>query len=158
MRFILIDALTRLEPGVLAEARKTFDSADPIFADHFPGLPVVPGSLLSEAMSQTGGWLITATEDFACWPLVTAVTEAKFRRPVRPGDPITLTARLTSRRARDYEVSAEARIDDQRVASARLLFHGFDVAADASPALLEWVRDTYAAIGGPELVSLPTIG
>jgi 3-hydroxyacyl-[acyl-carrier-protein] dehydratase len=155
VRFILIDALTRLEPGVLAEARKTFDPADEIFADHFPGMPLVPGSLLSEAMSQTGGWLVSATEDFLWWPLVTAVTEAKFRRLVRPGDALTLTARLTGRRARDYEVSAETRIGDQRVASARLLFHGFDVAGDASPALDDWVRDTYAAIGGPQLVSLP---
>ncbi len=155
MRFILIDALTRLEPGVLAEARKTFDPADDIFADHFPGTPLVPGSLLSEAMSQTGGWLVSATEEFACWPLVTAVTEAKFRRLVRPGDVLTVTARLTGRLARDYEVTAETRIGDQRVASARLLFHGFDVAVDASPALAAWVRETYAALGGPSLVSRP---
>lgn len=155
MRFILIDELTRLEPGVLAEARKVFDPADDIFADHFPGMPLVPGSLLSEAMSQTGGWLVSATEDFACWPLVIAVTEAKFRRLVKPGDVLTFSARLTARRARDYEVSADARVGDSRVASARLLFHGFDVADQASPALLEWVRETYAALGGPQLVTLP---
>jgi 3-hydroxyacyl-[acyl-carrier-protein] dehydratase len=158
VHFIFIDELTRLEPGMLAEARKTFDPADDIFADHFPGMPLVPGSLLSEAMSQTGGWLVSATEGFTCWPLVTAVTDAKFRRLVRPGETLTLIARLTARRSRDFEVTAETRVGEGRVASARLLFHGFDVTADASPALREWVRRTYDAIGGPKLLSLPAVG
>jgi 3-hydroxyacyl-[acyl-carrier-protein] dehydratase len=155
VRFILIDELTRLEPGIVAEARKTFDRSDEIFTDHFPGMPIVPGSLLSEAMSQTAGWLISATEEFACWPLVTAVTEAKFRRLVTPGDVLTLTARLTGRRSRDYEVAAETRIGNERVASARLLFHGFDVAAEHQSPALDWVRATYVALGGPQLVALP---
>ena len=56
MRFVLVDRFLSVEPGRAATALKTFRPEDPVFADHFPGFPVVPGVLLTEAMGQTAGW------------------------------------------------------------------------------------------------------
>jgi 3-hydroxyacyl-[acyl-carrier-protein] dehydratase len=158
VRFILIDALTALEPGARAEAEKTFDPAESFFADHFPGTPIVPGVLLTEAMSQTAGWLVAATRDFDCWPLLTMVADAKFRRPVRPGERIQLGAELRAAHPRDFEVMTRADVDGQRVASARLLFHAFDVATANRARLDMWMRETYARLGGPALLALPEAG
>lgn len=155
MRFILIDRLTALEPGIRAEAHKIFDPSDDIFADHFPDLPIVPGVLLTEAMGQTAGWLLVVSEQFKRWPLLTMIRDGKFRRPVRPGEAITLTAELRAQRPRYVEVAADARVAGHRVASARLMFHLFDVPAEGGR-FDRWARSTYEALGGPALVPLPT--
>ena len=95
MRFVLVDRLVELEPGKRAVARKTFHPDDEVFADHFPGFPVVPGVLITEAMGQTAGWLLIATLGFARFPLLTLIDSAKFRRLVVPGDEIASDGRGT---------------------------------------------------------------
>src|SRR5206468_7311420 len=119
MRFVLIDRLLELEPWKRAVATRTFSAEEEIFEDHFPGFPVVPGVLLTEAMGQTGGWLLSATLGFARWPLLTLVERATFRRFVRPGEELRLEAAVKTRREEDFEVRAEARVNGERVADAR---------------------------------------
>ena len=86
MRFVLIDRILELEPGRRAVATVRFDAAHDVFADHFPGMPIVPGVLVTEAMGQTGGWLLAATHGFESWPLLVMISNAKFRRLVRPDE------------------------------------------------------------------------
>ena len=88
MRFVLVDRFLSVEPGRSATALKTFPPDDPVFDDHFPGLPVVPGVLLTEAMGQAAGWALAEpvtdilrkwTEDVCCEmdePTSNAVLEA----------------------------------------------------------------------------------
>jgi 3-hydroxyacyl-[acyl-carrier-protein] dehydratase len=125
VRFVLIDRLVELEPGRRAVATMTFDAAADVFADHFPGMPIVPGVLLTEAMGQTGGWLLASTLGFDSWPLLVMIANAKFRRLVRPGDELRLTATVRSRSGDTFEVDTEATVGGERAADARLVFRAF---------------------------------
>lgn len=162
MRFVLVDQLVELEPGKRAVARKTFDPGDEIFADHFPGFAVVPGVLITEAMGQTAGWLLVATLDFARFPLLTLIESAKFRRFVRPGEVIELSAVLREVRSDDFEVRVQARARGERVADARLWFHVFDamIPDEAVDGFEGWMRRTFRELGGEELLArrLPGAG
>jgi 3-hydroxyacyl-[acyl-carrier-protein] dehydratase len=154
MRFVLIDRLLELEPGKRALATRTFAPEEDIFLDHFPGFPVVPGVLLTEAMGQTGGWLLSATLGFTRWPLLSLVERASFRRFVRPGEELTLEATVKGRRQDDFEVRAEARVGESRAADARLLFHAFtpDVSAEDAARFQAWGRETFRRLGGEALL------
>ncbi len=150
MRFVLVDRFLEVEPGRRAVALKTFSPEEDYLRDHFPGFPVVPGTLLTEAMGQTGGWALAASLGFSRWPLLTMVQSAKFRRLVRPGEPVTLRAELSPRSADDVEVRATASVGEERAAEARLLLHVFDLDLTPSEAagLAAWARATYASLGG----------
>lgn len=151
MRFVLLDRLLEIVPGAHASASMTFSPALPVFADHFPGRPIVPGVLLTESMCQAGGWLIAATAGFGEWPLLARIDRATFRRPVAPGEPLIVTAALGARGGRSYEIRARVSAGGVEVASARLLFHATPVAEadDATrEAFVEWSRGTFAGLGG----------
>jgi len=154
MRFVLIDRLLELEPGRRAAAVKTFLPGEEFFRDHFPGFPVVPGSLLLEAMGQTGGWLLAATLQFARWPLLNMVDNAKFRRFVRPGEEIRIDASIRSKKESSFELMSEASVAGERVAGARFLFHAFSpqLAAGDTDAFAVWTRRTFESLGGPALL------
>ena len=151
MRFVLVDRFLELKPGKRALASRVFPPDDELFADHFPGFPVVPGVLITEAMGQTGGWLVAATYGFDRWPLLVLVEGAKFRRLVLPGEELRLEVTLAASRESSWQVRAEARVDGERAAEARLVYHAFDpVAAGIAPETFQgWVRSTFEAIGGP---------
>ncbi len=138
MRFVLIDRFVDVEPGRRASAVKTFDPEDPVFLDHFPGAPIVPGVLLTEAMGQTGGWLLAATAPEGRWPLLTMIEEAKFRRPVKPGEELRLDAEIRQTRGDLVRVRTSAAVDGRKVADALLLFHLAPLGVRAASS--EWAR------------------
>ena len=160
MRFVLIDRLLELEPGRRAAAVKTFLPEEEIFRDHFPGFPVVPGSLLLEAMGQTGGWLLAGTLEFARWPLLNMVDNAKFFRFVRPGEEIRLEASVRSMKESDFELTGAASVGGESVARARYLFHAFTPPVDEARVaeFAVWTRRTFERLGGPPLLARPGPG
>lgn len=123
MRFVLVDRFLSVEPGRGATALKTFHPEDPVFADHFPGLPVVPGVLLTEAMGQTAGWALATRLGPGLFPLLMMIERAKFRRFVRPGEEIRLEAELEEARGSVWAARTRASVGGERVAEARLVFH-----------------------------------
>src|SRR5689334_21486795 len=125
MRYLLLDRITSLEPP---EARgvKCVSLADDVFADHFPGHPIMPGALIVESLAQLGGVLVEAAmrergrNDLHA--LLTMVDRAKFRRMVRPGDKLELEARLITAREEGGQVRAMATVEGQLAAEAELTF------------------------------------
>ena len=152
MRFVLIDRLVELEPGRRAVATMQFDAASDVFADHFPGMPIVPGVLLTEAMGQTGGWLLAATLGFDSWPLLVMIANAKFRRLVRPGDVLQLMATVRTRSGETFEVDTEARVGDERAADARLVFRTFrfTLGDTERAAFRAWAEATFRRLSATE--------
>ena len=126
MRYVLLDRITSLVPSEVAHGVKCVSLSDDIFADHFPGHPIMPGALIVESLAQLGGVLVEATmrergrNDLHA--LLTMVDRAKFRRMVRPGDKLELEARLITAREEGGQVRAMATVEGQLVAEAELTF------------------------------------
>jgi 3-hydroxyacyl-[acyl-carrier-protein] dehydratase len=155
MRFVLIDEMLELEPGKRALARVRFDSADEIFADHFPGFAVVPGVLLTEAIGQTGGWLILSGCDFSRLVLLVMIESAKFREPVLPGQEILLEAEIERSRGSAHVARGRARVGGRSgriAAEARLAYREFPFPDDPerAAALTGWARETWERIWKPK--------
>lgn len=148
MRFVLIDGFVELEPGRRAVAVKRFSAHEDFLEDHFPGFPVVPGVLITEAMGQAAGWLLAASHDFSRWPLLTMIERAKFRRLVAPEQELRLTVFLEPARGDDVVARAEASVEAERVAEARLVFHLFDppLSAEARPRFRAWAESVFQTL------------
>lgn len=87
--FLLIDAVTECTPGESITAVKNVTINEPWCQGHFPGRPVMPGVLIIEAMAQAGGvlsYMTSRDRDPSLIYYLAGVDEARFRRPVTPGD------------------------------------------------------------------------
>ncbi|MYF68584.1 MAG: 3-hydroxyacyl-ACP dehydratase FabZ [Proteobacteria bacterium] len=122
--FLLLDGILRCKPGETITAVKNVSFNEPYFLGHFPGHPVMPGVLIVETMAQAAGVLIWESvppdeRDFTLY--LVAVEKARFRRPVRPGDRLAVSATLTSRRRNFWRFDAVAEVDGTRVASSEFV-------------------------------------
>lgn len=124
---LLVDKVLEMEPGKSIVAIKNVTMNEPFFQGHFPHHPVMPGVLIIEAMAQAaalfsfeGNEQVNAADQKLAYYLV-GVDEARFRRPVVPGDQLRLevTADRISKAICKY--TARAVVDDQEVASAKLM-------------------------------------
>src|SRR5436853_2026710 len=91
--FLMVDRLVDVVPGERATGIKNVTANEPFFQGHFPGKPVMPGVLIIEAMAQTAAVVIVATlGNSAEGKLVyfMSIDEARFRKPVEPGDQLRL--------------------------------------------------------------------
>ena len=116
--FIFIDEVDNLEAGVQAEARKQFGGEEAFFQGHFPGDPIVPGVLVTEAMAQTAGIAVGGPgKSF----LLTAIQAMKFLRPIRPREEIHLRAERVGEVGGLVQCAVEARIKGELVAKGQLI-------------------------------------
>jgi 3-hydroxyacyl-[acyl-carrier-protein] dehydratase len=121
--FLLVDRITELEPGVRAVGIKNVTANEEFFQGHFPRRMIMPGVLLIEVMVQVGGVMIqTQPEHRQKLALLGSVDNAKFRRPVTPGDTITIETVLLKARGNHGRVHCIARVDDAVAAEADILF------------------------------------
>ena len=118
--FVFVRKLVAREPGVSAECETEFPKDDPIFVGHFPGNPIVPGVILTEALAQTAGIAAhQANQRF----LLSAIRQMKFFRAVRPEEKITLRARRIAMVGELLQFEVEALIDNKTVALGQLVMN-----------------------------------
>jgi UDP-N-acetylglucosamine acyltransferase len=104
-------------------AAKNVSGTEDFFSGHFPGQPVMPGVLLLESLAQAAGiWLLkTAPDPRQVEIRVVGIDDAKFRRPVVPGDHLRLEVELVHRRAELCRFRGEVKVGKTRAVEARLL-------------------------------------
>jgi 3-hydroxyacyl-[acyl-carrier-protein] dehydratase len=118
--FLLIDRVIDMTPRERIVAIKNVTINEPFFQGHFPGLPIMPGVLIVEAIAQAGGaLLLTEVEDRAHkLMLFTGIERARFRRPVVPGDQVRIEVEVKSWRMNAVRMEGKAFVGEKRVAEA----------------------------------------
>ena len=116
--FLLIDRVENLVPDTSAVGIKSVTATEPHFAGHFPNYPVMPGVLIIEAMAQTAGCLVSYTEGYGSkksseGKLVyfASIDSAKFRKPVRPGEILSLYIEKIRGRGTLWKFSGTAKVN-----------------------------------------------
>ncbi len=122
--FLLVDRIVALEPEKRIVGLKNVTVNEPFFQGHFPGAPVMPGVLIIESMAQVAGVLIYRDLPDKEKKLIyfTGIENAKFRRPVTPGDQVLVEMELQSRRNTFGKMAGRATVDGKLVAEATVLF------------------------------------
>jgi len=121
--FKLIDRVVDLNLGertIVVEAQ--IPQAHTIFEGHFPGFPIMPGVLLTEAMAQSSGWLILGVLKFERMPFLAIVKEAKMRGFVSPGQLLTIEAKLEHEGSGYAVAKAKGRVGKDLKCSAEITF------------------------------------
>ncbi len=121
--FLLIDRVLEADAKRF-RALKNVTFNEPHFQGHFPGHPIMPGVLLLEAMAQGAVAVITQQPGFKPGGLVflVGVEEARFKKPVVPGDTLILEGELLAYRRGLGKVRVEARVEEELRAEATLSF------------------------------------
>jgi 3-hydroxyacyl-[acyl-carrier-protein] dehydratase len=120
--FLLVDRIEEMESERIVGI-KNVTVNEPFFNGHFPDFPVMPGVLIVEAMAQVAGVLVLSQMEDRKNKLVllASVDEAKFRKPVRPGDRLVIEMRIDKRKATLAKVSGTVTVDGGVVAEASML-------------------------------------
>ena len=121
--FLLVDKITELEPRVRIVGIKQVTINEHFFAGHFPAAPVMPGVLQIEALAQVGA--ILALREFedreSKIPFFTGIDNARFRRPVVPGDTLRLEVTALRIGSKVQKMHGVATVDGQITAEADIL-------------------------------------
>ncbi|MDP3149038.1 MAG: bifunctional UDP-3-O-[3-hydroxymyristoyl] N-acetylglucosamine deacetylase/3-hydroxyacyl-ACP dehydratase [Ignavibacteria bacterium] len=118
--FLLVDKITQLDMDKKVVGEKSVTINEPFFQGHFPGQPIMPGVMIIESMAQTGGILLLNSFPNPEEKLVMfmQINNAKFRKPVVPGDVLTLEVELVNKKSKVVQMSGKAFVDDVLVAEA----------------------------------------
>lgn len=118
--FLLVDKIVELEMDKRVVGVKSVSINEPFFQGHFPGQPVMPGVLIIEAMAQCGGILLLNAFIDPSKKLFyfMSINNAKFRKPVVPGDQLVLELELVQKKAKYFVMRGKAYVDNKIVAEA----------------------------------------
>jgi 3-hydroxyacyl-[acyl-carrier-protein] dehydratase len=126
MRWIWIDRFLEFNSGRSARAVKNLSLAEDHFADHFPGYPVMPGSLILEGLAQAGGILVGDANDFREKVVLAKVPWARFHREARAGEQLVYDVELLHLRPEGAAVQGRATSGDEVIAEAEIFFAHLD--------------------------------
>jgi 3-hydroxyacyl-[acyl-carrier-protein] dehydratase len=120
--FLLIDKVIDIDDDNSAVGIKNVTINEPHFMGHFPGAPVMPGVLIVEAMAQTAGAICIRSVGAEHPQIVYFMTidNAKFRKPVVPGDRLEIHVRKLKKRGNIWKFACQAKVDGGLVAEAEI--------------------------------------
>ena len=119
--FLMVDKIEEIELGAKAVGIKNVSINENLFQGHFPSRPVFPGVLIDESMAQTAGCLVVATlgkEAEGKLVYFMTIDNARFRKPVVPGDQLKIYVEKSRNRGSVWKFSGAAKVDDVLVAEA----------------------------------------
>lgn len=122
--FLLIDRIIEIIPGEKIVALKNVTINEPFFQGHFPGVPIMPGVLIVEAMGQAGGMLAFSSapqENKNAILYFMGMDKVRFRKPVVPGDQLLIEAKILKQRSKAIKMSGIATVEEKLVAEAELM-------------------------------------
>lgn len=126
--FLLIDRIEKIEEGKSIIALKNVSYNEPYFMGHFPGLPVMPGVLILEAMAQAAGMLSFVTQKLEkpgeVLYFFAGIDNARFKQVVSPGDQLRLHVTLEKSRQDVWKFHGDARVGDKLACEADLILAG----------------------------------
>ncbi|MCW5625897.1 MAG: 3-hydroxyacyl-ACP dehydratase FabZ, partial [Burkholderiales bacterium] len=136
--FLLVDRVLDCQPGVEITALKNVTINEPFFDGHFPHYKVMPGVLIIEALAQAAAILSFMTmgskaDDKSVYYFV-GIDEARFKKPVVPGDQLTLKVKLIRQMRGIYKYASQAYVGETLVAEAQLMCTMRDISAVAGTA------------------------
>ena len=124
--FLLVDRVMEVTDN-RAVGIKNVTINEPFFQGHFPGHPIMPGVLILEAMAQVAGVAsLSRKMNIGKLAYFLSVKEAKFRKPVLPGDRLVIEIDLLKSKLNVMQVKAVARVDDAVVTEAEMMFAFID--------------------------------
>ena len=119
--FLLVDKVIDVDGDRFATGVKNVTINEPFFVGHFPDNPVMPGVLIVEAMAQTAGAIcINATGTQSDVVYFMSIENAKFRRPVVPGDQLNIHVNKLKQRRNIWKFACRAKVDGQLVSEATI--------------------------------------
>jgi 3-hydroxyacyl-[acyl-carrier-protein] dehydratase len=157
LKFVLIDKLTKIEPGKLATGYKQLSLAEEYLGDHFPTFPVLPGVLMLEAMVQTAAWVVRVSQNYANSVIV--LQEARnvsYGSFVSPGDRMDVTAEVIKLDDKTSTFKTHCMVDGQSTAKARLTLKHYNLTdrfptwTDQDQKLIENLKVQFRLLSGPE--------
>ena len=120
--FLLVDKILEVtEKKVVGIKNVTIN--EPFFQGHFPGKPIMPGVLILEAMAQIGGvGALNMKDNIGKLAYFLSINNARFRKPVMPGDVLKIEVDLLKMKLSVMQVHAVAKVNDEVVTEADMMF------------------------------------
>lgn len=121
--FLLVDRVLEMEKGKSIVAIKNVTFNEPFFQGHFPHIKVMPGVLIAEAIAQAGGILLyhSIPDPEKVLVFLSTIKNAKFRKPVVPGDQLRIEAEILKLRSKFCFVKGNASVDGESVAEGEVM-------------------------------------
>ncbi len=116
--FLLVDRILELEPKMYIKGMKNVSINEPFFQGHFPGQPIMPGVLILEAMAQVAGVLAYRSGIEGSSMYFMGIENAKFRRPVVPGDQLVFEIKALKQRSSVWKFTGTATVEGKIASEA----------------------------------------
>lgn len=120
---LLVDRILELEPGKRAKGLKNVTMNEAFFVGHYPGMPIMPGVLIVEAIAQAGAVILLTFDNYkGMVPVIGGIDDVRLRRPVVPGDTLISDVELLWLKHSVGKIRGIASVDGNTVAEMELTF------------------------------------